>query len=92
VVLRLVVVVVVGYRCIMVLMRSWAVMVLRMIVPEILVHVERRPHGRRDDQGLNKRACDEATHRDESTMWKTWKTSHRSGSSMSARIGIQFSF
>jgi len=49
-------------------MRGWTVMVLRMIVPEILVHVQRRPHGRRDDQGLNKRACDEATHRDQSTM------------------------
>ena len=49
-------------------MRGWAVMVLRMIVPEILVHMERRPRGRRDDQGLNKRACDEATHSDQSTM------------------------
>jgi hypothetical protein len=68
VVLCLVVVVVVGYRCMVVLMRCWAVMVLRMIVPEILVHMQRRPRGRRDDQGLNKRACDEATHRDQSTM------------------------
>ena len=67
-VLCLVVVVVVGYRCMVVLMRGWAVMVLRMIVPEILVHMERRPRGRRDDQGLNKRACDEATHRAQSTM------------------------
>ena len=64
VVLCLVVVVVVGYRCMMVLMRGWAVVVLRMIVPEILVHVQRRPHGRRDDQGLNKRECDEAAHAD----------------------------
>jgi len=68
VVLGLVVVVVVGYRCMMVLMRGWAVVVLRMIVPEILVHMQGRPHGRRNDQGLNKRACDEATHRDQSTM------------------------
>jgi hypothetical protein len=64
----LVVVVVVGYRCLMVLMRGWAVVVLRMIVPEILVHMQRRPRCRRDDQGLNKRACDEATHRVQSTM------------------------
>ena len=47
-----------------VLMRGWAVVVLRMIVPEVLVHVQRRPHGRRDDQGLNQRACDEAAHED----------------------------
>jgi hypothetical protein len=67
VVLCLVVVVVVGYRCRMVLMRGRAVVVLRMVVPQVLVHVQRRPHGRRDDQGLNKRACDEATHRDQST-------------------------
>jgi hypothetical protein len=32
------------------------------------VHVQRRPNGRRGDQCLNKRACDEATHRDQSTM------------------------
>ena len=56
-------VVLVGYRCMMVFVRGWAVMVLRMIVAEILVHVQRRPHGRRDDQSLNQRACDEATHR-----------------------------
>jgi hypothetical protein len=68
VVLCLVVVVVVGYRCMVVLMRGWAVMMLRMIVPEILVHMEGRPRGRRDDQGLNKRACDEARHRVQSTM------------------------
>ena len=67
-ILCLVVVVVVGYRRVLVLMRGWAVVVRRMIVPEILVHVQRRAHGRRDDQGLNKRACDEATHRDQSTM------------------------
>jgi hypothetical protein len=68
VVFYLVVMIVVGYRCVMMLMRGWAVVVLRMIVPEILVHMQRRPRSRRDDQGLNKRACDEATHRDQSTM------------------------
>ena len=56
VVLCLVVVIVVGYRCLVVLMRGWAVVVLRMIVPEVLVHVQRGPHGRRHDQGLNQRA------------------------------------
>jgi hypothetical protein len=67
VVLCLVAVVVGDYRC-MVVMRGRAVMVLRMIVPEILVHMQRRPRGRRDDQGRNKGACDEATHRGQSTM------------------------
>jgi hypothetical protein len=52
----------------MVLMRGWAVMVLRMIVPEIFVHMQEHPGNRRDDQGLNKRACDKATHRVQSTM------------------------
>ena len=44
-VLCLVVVIVVGYRCLMVLMRGWAVVMLRMIVPSVLVHVQRRPQG-----------------------------------------------
>jgi len=39
------VVIVVGYRCLMVLMRGWAVVMLRMIVPGVLVHVQRSPQG-----------------------------------------------
>jgi hypothetical protein len=78
VVLCLVVVIVVGYRCLMVLMRGWAVMVVGMIVPEILVHMQRRPRDRRDDQGMNKRACDEATHRDQSTMTVARSLANRS--------------
>ena len=46
----------------MVLMRGWAVVVLGMIVLDVLVHVQKRPHGRRNDQGLHERAGDEATH------------------------------
>ncbi len=38
-------VVIVGYRCRMVLMRGWAVVMLRMIVPGILVHVQRSQQG-----------------------------------------------
>ena len=45
VVLRLFVVIVVDYRCLMVLMRGWAVVMLRMIVPGVLVHVQRSPQG-----------------------------------------------
>ena len=44
-VLCLFVVIVVGYRCLMVLMRGWAVVMLRMIVPGVLVHVQRSPQG-----------------------------------------------
>jgi len=65
------VVVMPGYCRMMVLMRGWAVVVLRMIVPEVRVHVLNRPHGGRNDQGLNQRACDEATHREQSTMTAT---------------------
>jgi hypothetical protein len=44
-VLCLFVVIVVGYRCLMVLMRGWAVMVLGMIVPGVLVDVQRSAQG-----------------------------------------------
>ena len=45
VVLCLFVVIVVDYRCLVVLMRGWAVVMLRMIVPGVLVHVQRSPQG-----------------------------------------------
>jgi hypothetical protein len=45
VVLCLVVVIVVGRRCLMMLVRGWAVVMLRMIVPGVLVHVQRSPQG-----------------------------------------------
>ena len=44
-VLYVFVVVVVDYRGLMVLMRGWAVVMLRMIVPGVLVHVQRSPQG-----------------------------------------------
>ena len=44
-VLCLVIVIVVGYRGRMVLVRGRAVMVLRMIVPGVLVHVQRSAEG-----------------------------------------------
>ena len=45
VVLFLFVVIVVGYRCLVVLMRGWAVVVVRVIVADVLVHVHRGPYG-----------------------------------------------
>jgi len=35
---------------------------VRMIMTEILVHVQRRPHGGRDDQSLNEYECDQTAH------------------------------
>lgn len=40
------------------------VMVFRMIVPEVLVDVQRRHRGRRYDQGLHQHECDESAHED----------------------------
>jgi hypothetical protein len=39
-------------------------MVFRMIVPDVLVDVQRRQRGRRYDQGLHQRECDESAHED----------------------------
>ena len=61
-VLCAVVVVVVGYRCLMVLMGGWAVVVLRMIVPDVLVHVQRGPRTGGYGEGLKKHECDESAH------------------------------
>ena len=52
-VLCLVVMIVVGYRCLMMLMRGWTVVVIRMIVSDVLVHVQRGPQGGGHHQGLN---------------------------------------
>jgi hypothetical protein len=51
-----------GYCWMFVLVRSRPVMMLWMIVAEVLVYVERRRHGRRDDQSLGKHECDQAVH------------------------------
>jgi hypothetical protein len=67
VVFCVVVVIVVGYRCLVVLMRRWAVVVLRMIVPGVLVHVQRGPHGGGNHQGLNQHECQEPSHSKQST-------------------------
>jgi hypothetical protein len=44
-VLCLIVMIVVGYRCLMMLVGGWTVVMLRMIVPGVLVHVQRSPNG-----------------------------------------------
>ena len=39
-------------------------MVFRMIVPEVLVDMQKRHRGRRYDQGLHQHECDESAHED----------------------------
>ena len=48
---------------IIVIVRGRPVLVIQMIVPDVLVDVERRRHGRRDDQGLNEHECHDPAHR-----------------------------
>ena len=62
VVLRAGVVVPFGYRWMVVLVIGRPVVMVRMIVAEVLVYVERRRHGRCDDQSLSKHECDQAVH------------------------------
>jgi hypothetical protein len=47
-----------------VIVRRRAVMVIRVIVPDVLVDVQRRRPGRRNDQGLGKQERDEPAHED----------------------------
>jgi hypothetical protein len=41
-----------------------AMVVIRVIVPAVLVDVQRRRHGRRNDQGLNEHECHDPAHGD----------------------------
>ena len=50
-----------GYQ-VMVLVRRRPVVVIRVIVPHVLVDVQRRRRGRRHDKGLGKQECDQSTH------------------------------
>ena len=52
-------------------------MVFRMIVPEVLVHVQRRHRGGRYHQGLHKHQSDEAAHED--SLPEAAPASHESG-------------
>ena len=45
-----------------VIVRRRTVVVIRVIVPYVLVDVQRRGHGRQHDQCLNKHECDEPAH------------------------------
>ena len=50
-----------------VLVRCWTVMMGRMVVPGVLVNVQRRRETRRGDEGRNEQGCQGASHVDEST-------------------------
>jgi hypothetical protein len=47
---------------VMVIVRGRTVVVIRVIMPEVFVDVQGRRHGRRPDQSLNKKECDEPAH------------------------------
>jgi len=50
----------------LVLVRSRSVMVIRVIVLRVLVHVHRRNHGGRDNQGVREQESNETPHDDQS--------------------------
>ena len=52
----------ISYCWMMVIVCRRAVVVIRVIVACVLVDVQRRRHGRRDDQGLNEHECDDTAH------------------------------
>lgn len=58
---------VVRYGRLMVFVRSRSVVMIRVIMSDVLVYVQRRPHGRRADQGLDQQTCDETPHGGQST-------------------------
>ena len=48
----------------MMFVRGWAVVMIRVIVSDVRMYVQRRPHGRRADQGLDQQTSDEPAHED----------------------------
>ena len=51
----------------LVLVRRRSVVMIRVIVPDVLVHVQRRCHGRENDHGLSKQEGHETSHGHQST-------------------------
>ena len=64
----------------LVLVRSRSVMVIRVIVLRVLVHVHRRNHGGRDNQGVREQESNETPHDDQSIR--------SAGSSIQARESV----
>jgi hypothetical protein len=54
----------ISYCRMIVIVRGRPVVVIRVIVPDVLVDVLKRRHGRRHGQGLNQHECDESAHED----------------------------
>ena len=63
-------------RCcwMIVIVRRRPMVVIRVIVPAVLVDVQRRRHGRRDDQGLNEHECHDPAHGDSLLREFQWHT------------------
>jgi hypothetical protein len=57
-------VVAIGDHRTLVLVGSRPVVMIRMIVTDVLVYVQRRSRGRRDDQGTAEHDCDQTAHED----------------------------
>lgn len=68
------VVVVFGCGRMTMLVRGWAVVMIRVIVSDVLMYVQRRPHRRRRDQALNEQTCHEPAHVD--SLLPPWQDSH----------------
>jgi hypothetical protein len=54
----------ISYCWMIVIVRGRPVVVIWVVVPHVLVDVQRRRHGRRHGQGLNQHDCDESAHED----------------------------
>ena len=52
----------ISYCWMIVIVCGRAVVVIWVVVPDVFVDVERRRHGRRDDQGLNEHECHDPAH------------------------------
>ena len=59
---RLTVMVKIDWRWMIVMVRGRPVVVIRVIVPDVLVYMQRRRYERRPDQGENKHECDDPAH------------------------------
>jgi len=61
-IVRVIVMVAISYCRVIVIVRGRPVVVIRVIVPDVFVDVQRRREGRRHDQGLSQQECDEPAH------------------------------
>jgi hypothetical protein len=70
-----------------VIVRRRAMVMIRVIVPFVLVDVQRRSHGRRNDQGLNEHECHDPAHGNSLLREFHWHT--LSGSCSAGRCAVR---